>query len=166
MRNKLSILMALGAAAGLATFAFADNKASSTEAKDAKWMPLDPSNPKGVQISPVFGNPGDPKATGPVIFLLKSPPGGKAPEHIHTNDYYATVVAGMPAHGDDEKSAKTHAPGSTWFEPGKHPHFDACTSKDDCILSITFPKGPVDFVPVGPDGKPLPPPKATPPAKK
>lgn len=159
MRNFILISSSL-VALSFATNTLADTpaKASATAAKDLKWVPFNPADPKGVQISPIVGNPGDPKATGPVVFLLKNPAGGKAPQHLHNKDYYATVLAGTPSHGDDEKSAKPMVPGSVWFESGKHPHFDACPGKEECIIQITFPKGPVDFVAVGADGKPLPPP--------
>jgi hypothetical protein len=130
------------AKAAPAAAAPAAKAAAVTEFKDMKWSPLDPSNPKGPQVSIITGD----MKTGPVEFLLKVPAGFKAPVHSHTSDYYAVEVAGAHAHGDDEKSAKSHAIGSTYFEPAKHAHFDSCTSKEDCLTLVYFPNG-FDFIP-------------------
>ncbi|HEY4220940.1 MAG TPA: cupin domain-containing protein [Myxococcota bacterium] len=170
MRIRLIVLTAV-VALGAATVALAEDgapvkaadkaaapakatapAASFTPAADVKWQPFSP-DPKGPMVSFISG---DPKGTGPVEFFLKVPAGFKAGEHFHTNDYYGVVVTGTPSHGDDEKTAKTHTAGSTWFEPGKHNHYDACPGKEDCILVVSFPAGPVDSIPVGADGKPLP----------
>ena len=128
--------------------------ATATAAADMKFVPFNPADPKGNQISIIYG---DMKA--PTQLLLKIPAGSKAPQHFHTSDYYGVVLAGAPAHGDVEATAKTRTVGSVWFEPGKHSHFDACPGKEDCLVLITF-TGPLDFIPVGADGKPLPPPAA------
>lgn len=153
MKNRLiASLVVLGALVATAAIAADPPKAGSTDAKDLKWLPFSP-DPKGPYIAWVIG---DGKGTGPQEFILKVPAGYKVGEHFHTGDYSAVVLAGAQAHGDDEKTAKIHTTGGMWNEPGKHNHFDACVSKEDCMMVITFPVGPVDFVPVGADGKPMP----------
>jgi quercetin dioxygenase-like cupin family protein len=110
---------------------------------DAKYGPLDPNNPKGPEIAVLHG---DPQKGG--AFLLKLPPGMKAPVHTHTADYHAVVLSGAPKHwlpGGDKKAKPLDA-GSYWFQPGNQPHGDECTGKDPCVLFLVM-TGAFDFAP-------------------
>jgi hypothetical protein len=112
-----------------------------TMSKDAKWMPMDPNNPAGPMISPINGD-----MKGPSHFLLKVPAGFKGGVHSHTADYSAVVVMGDWAHGLTEADAKVMTVGSSWVQPGKQDHYDACMSKTDCVAAI-YVQGPMDYVP-------------------
>ena len=119
-------------------------KMTVTPAADLKWSPLDPKSPMGLQVSMLTGD----MAKGPVTFFLKLPAGAKSGVHGHTNDYFATVIAGSPAHGVSEKDpGKPLAVGSTWFQPGNQMHHDTCTGDNACIVLLTYPKGGFDFLP-------------------
>ncbi len=120
----------------------------SITAPDAmKWAPIDPSQPKGAQISIISGDP----KTGPVAFELKLPKGA-VPLHYHTSDYYAVVVSGSSKHylpGDSADKQKSNPVGTAWFQPGgsdKTAHNDECTT-DSCTLFIMMP-GKLDLIPV------------------
>lgn len=134
-------------------------KSAVTESKDLKWQPLDPKQPKGLQISVIHGDP----FKGPTAFLLKIPAGGKSGVHAHTNDYHATVIAGAPQHGKDEKDGKPLTVGSVWSQAGKEMHHDTCTGAAECIILLMYPNGGFDFLP-GPAPAPAAPAPA--PAKK
>jgi len=122
----------------------------------AKFAPVDPKNPGGIQMAVLSGDP----KTGPVAFLLKLPK-GPAPIHWHSSDYYAWTVEGNTRHwlpGKDA-DAKSNPPGTFWFQPGGSAaaaHGDECLS-DSCTAYIMMP-GKFDFTPVA-DAK-------APPAKK
>lgn len=126
----------------------------------AKFAPVDPKNPAGLQMAVLSGDP----KTGPVAFLLKLPK-GPAPIHWHSSDYYAWTVEGNTKHWlpGKEADAKSNPPGTFWFQPGgpTGPHGDECLS-DSCTVYIMMP-GKFDFTPV-PDAKA--PPAKMPPAKK
>ena len=123
-------------------------KASVTLPAEVKWAPMDPTQPKGVQVAMIMGD-----GKGATQAFLKIPAGGKSGVHAHTGDYHGVLVSGAHSHGADEKSLKAMTPGSTWFEPGKAMHFDHCTSKEDCVLVVTFPNGGFDMIP-GPAAAP------------
>jgi hypothetical protein len=137
---------------GLSAGVLADaNKANGTYAlstPDAmKWGPVDPSQPKGAQVSIISGDP----KTGPVAFELKLPKGA-APIHWHSSDYYATIVAGSTKHwlaSEDGTKAKANPVGTAWYQPGgsdKTAHGDECVA-DSCTIFIFMP-GKLDLIPV------------------
>lgn len=132
------------APAAAAPPAAAAAKMTVTNYADLKWAPLDPKSPMGLQVSMVEGD----MAKGPTTFFLKLPAGAKSGVHGHTNDYYAVVIAGAPAHGVSEKDpGKPLAIGSTWFQPGKEMHHDTCTGDKECVILLHYPKGGFDFLP-------------------
>jgi hypothetical protein len=120
-------------------------KMTVTAYADLKWQPLDPKNPGGLQVSVINGD----IFKGPTSFYLKLPAGMKANgSHAHTNGYYGIVIAGAPAHGLSEKDlGKGLAIGSTWFQPGKEQHYDACTGDTDCVILLNYPNGGFDYIP-------------------
>lgn len=122
----------------------APTKMTVTSYADLKWQPLDPKNPGGLQVSPVTGD----VFKGPATFFLKLPAGAKSGVHGHTNEYFAVVIAGAPAHGASDKDpGKPLAVGSTWFQPGKEMHHDTCTGDKECVILLHYPKGGFDFLP-------------------
>jgi hypothetical protein len=141
------------AAAPAAPAAAAAPKMAVTAAADLKWAPLDPKSPMGLQVSMVEGD----MAKGPVTFFLKLPVGAKSGLHGHSNDYYAVVIAGAPAHGvSDKDPGKPLAIGSMWFQPGKDMHHDTCTGDKECVILLHYPKGGFDFLPGPAAAAPVP----------
>ena len=112
---------------------------------NAKFTPLDPSNPGGVQQAVLAGDP----RTGPAAFFVKLPR-GPAPLHWHSSDYYALTVEGNSKHWipGKEGEAKSNPPGTFWFQPGgtAGQHGDECLS-DSCTTFIFMP-GKFDFTPI------------------
>ena len=133
------------AAAPAAPAAAAAPKMTVTAYADLKWQPLDPKNPGGPQISIIDGD----VFKGPATFYLKLPAGMKASgSHAHSNDYYGVVIAGAPAHGlSDKELGKGLAIGSTWFQPGKEQHYDACNGDKECVVLLHYPRGGFDYIP-------------------
>jgi len=113
-------------------------------AGSAKFGPVDPKNPGGLQMAVLSGDP----TTGPTAFLLKLPK-GPAPLHWHSSDYYAWTVEGNTKHWlpGKEADAKANPPGTFWFQPGgaSGVHGDECLS-DSCTVLIQMP-GKFDFTP-------------------
>jgi hypothetical protein len=134
-------------------------KMTVTPVADVKWSPLDPKSPMGLQVSVVTGD----MAKGPVTFFLKLPAGAKSGVHGHNNEYFAVVISGAPQHDATGKEGKPLAPGSTWFQPGKEMHHDACTGDKECVILLHYPKGGFDFLPGPVAAAPAPAPA---PAKK
>jgi uncharacterized protein DUF4437 len=148
MRRSSLIITTLIAGAAAVAFAAdpagASKAASATEAKDLRFMLMNPANPKGSSMAVVFG---DPRGPGPVQVIIKMPAGFNDGVHSHSKEYHAVVLSGTASHGDTVAGVKPHAPGSTWYEPGKHDHVDICTSKEECMIVVTLPAGPFDYTP-------------------
>jgi Domain of unknown function (DUF4437) len=166
--NKLGIGITVGVLAGIGGFVAGVSAAPkakeivTTPASDVKWTPLDPkAGDKGPVMSVVFG---DPKAKGPIGFLLKVPAGFKPGPHTHTSDDYAVIITGSMhdfAAGDVDKvdEGKALGPGSTWMQPGKQVHDNHCDGPDACEFFVYMPNG-FDMKPyVPPPAKPAKPAK-------
>ena len=117
-----------------------------TSAEAVKFMPLDPKNPGGPNISVVSG---DLQGKGPITLFLRLPK-GPAPLHTHSAGYYGVVVRGQAKHwpAGGEANAATLGPGSHWYQPGKAAHGDECVA-NECLLLIQM-EGPYDFAPAAP----------------
>ena len=145
---KTSIAVAAAFAVGIAggiTYAKTKLEYVLVPAGSAKFAPVDPKNPGGIQMAVLSGDP----KTGPVAFFLKLPK-GPAPIHWHSSDYYALTVEGNTKHwlpGKDAE-AKSNPPGTFWFQPGgpTGPHGDECLS-DSCVIFVQMP-GKFDFTAV------------------
>jgi quercetin dioxygenase-like cupin family protein len=107
-----------------------------TERKNAKFAPLDPTQPDGMKAAFLFGDP----KTGPMGMILEVPPGGKAPIHSHTSSYHALILEGAPTHWPAHEKTEGDAlePGSYWFQPGGYDHGDHCTSATPCRAFVFF----------------------------
>ncbi len=117
----------------------------------AKFAPLDPKQPNGLQVAVLSGD----IKTGPAAFFLKLPK-GPAPMHWHSSDYYALTVEGQSKHWlpGKEADAKPTAIGTFWAQPGGSAattHGDECLT-DSCTLFIYMP-GKFDFTPAKTDAK-------------
>jgi hypothetical protein len=114
-----------------------------TSADAVKFMPLDPKNPGGANVSVVSG---DLQGKGPITLFLRLPK-GPAPVHTHLSNYYGVVVRGQAKHwpAGAEAKAQTLGPGSHWYQPGKAAHGDECLATE-CLLLIQM-DGPYDFAP-------------------
>jgi hypothetical protein len=119
-------------------------------AGQAKFGPLDPTNPKGAQFGVISGDP----KVGPVAGLLKLPKGA-APVHWHSSDYYAVTVEGTTRHWlpgkESDPTAKGSGPGQAWFQPGGSAataHGDECLT-DSCLVFVVM-NGKFDFTPAAP----------------
>jgi hypothetical protein len=143
-RSRLIWIVGIACAlAGFATGAIAAGKKESTilPYAEAKFAPLDPSNPAGPQVAALWGDPT--KGAAGVLLKLKK---GPAPLHSHTASYHAVVIQGQHKHwdkGQEEKDAKPLNVGSYFAQPGKQPHGDACLT-DECLLFVSF-SGKIDF---------------------
>lgn len=87
-------------------------------------------------LSDVLEN-GDP-ATGPSTFLLKAAPNCVVPPHYHTAEEQLIVVQGQVSAGMDGVAPATLGPGGFAMMPGKDTHWFTCTSKEDCVMFVTF----------------------------
>lgn len=106
-----------------------------TPIQDAKFTPIDPTQPQGAQLAVLWGDP----ATAPSSMLLKlKKRGGRL--HSHTSDYHLVLLEGTMKHwaeGEAEAEAKPLGPGSYWFQPGGKVHGDACIT-DDCLMFVKW----------------------------
>jgi quercetin dioxygenase-like cupin family protein len=116
--------------------------ASVTTAEAVKYVPLDPKDPNGLNVSVVTGQL---QGKGPVSFFMRQPK-GPAPEHTHSFNYTGVVVKGQTKHWPAGAQAKAQVlnPGSTWFQPAKLPHGDECLTDGGCLIFLQF-EGPFDF---------------------
>jgi quercetin dioxygenase-like cupin family protein len=115
-----------------------------TARKDAKWAPFDPSQPDGMKLAVVHGDP----KVGPVGFLIEIPAGKSSGLHSHTGDYHAVILEGAPAHWLPHESADgpSVGPGTYWFQPGGYDHGDRCTGDKPCYGFVWQTKA-LDFKP-------------------
>jgi hypothetical protein len=143
MKTTINVLTVCLLLAGAHIAARQSKAAHVTSADTVKFMPLDPSNPGGIQVAPVSG---EMMGKGPAVFFMKLPK-GPAPVHSHSAGYHATVIRGEAKHwpAGGEKSAQVLGPGSHWYQPGKQDHGDECLSAE-CLLLLQM-EGGFDFIP-------------------
>lgn len=108
-----------------------------------RWYPLDPTNPGGVQMAMLWGDP----MRGPFGALLKVPAGFVSPMHRHSNDERVVVLQGTSVHWTEDESPET-APrmttGDALLMPRGVNHVSAATDDEDCLEFITM-EGRFDF---------------------
>jgi uncharacterized RmlC-like cupin family protein len=87
---------------------------------------------------------GDPKTTGPYLYLVKWPPNNKALAHKHPDARYGMVVSGVHyiGYGDkfDEKKLHAHPAGTFFTEPANTPHFGM--TRDEGAVLYFYGNGP------------------------
>ena len=62
---------------------------------ELNWRLVNPGNPNGPQIAPLWGDPGK----GAYSALFRVSPGYEPPWHIHSNDERIVVIKGLPIIG-------------------------------------------------------------------
>lgn len=77
--------------------------------------------------------------------FVKIPGGFSSPVHIHSEDYYAVVVAGVIGNGKEGAEDIPMPPGSYWYQKGNERHITKCLSPTECVFFVTQP-GKFDFV--------------------
>jgi quercetin dioxygenase-like cupin family protein len=140
MKQGYSKLLYVGIVCSMAVLAasvHADDKKKMivTPFQEAKFAPVDPTQPDGPQMSVLWGDP----ANGPSAMLLKFKKGTNS-LHIHTSDYHLVVIQGTMKHwgeGEQEADAKPLAPGSYWLQPGNMAHAGSCLT-DECIMFVKW----------------------------
>ena len=80
---------------------------------------------------------GDPK-TGPSTFLMKARPNCVVPAHYHTAEEQLLVVQGEVSTGMEGMSEMVLGAGGFAMMPSKQVHWFTCTSKDSCLMFVTF----------------------------
>ena len=105
----------------------------------AVFFPVDPKYPDGIKISVVSGDP----EKGPAAYLLKLPK-GVVPNHWHTGEYYAVLVAGAQKHwlASSADHGNDNSAGSTWVQPAGEAFAegDECMT-DSCTIFAFSPNG-------------------------
>jgi quercetin dioxygenase-like cupin family protein len=140
LKQRYSKFLVVGIACGvavLATSVHADDKKKKvvTPFQDARFVPVDPTQPDGPQMAVLWGDP----AKGPSAMLLKFKKGSN-PLHLHTSDYHLVIVQGTMkrwVEGEQEASAKPLGPGSYGFQPGNQAHAGSCLT-DECIMFVKW----------------------------
>ncbi len=107
--------------------------------KSIQWGPCPDIFPKGCEISVLQGSPE--KKNTDVFF--KVPAGYSIPPHSHTSAEHMTLVSGVLEVKYKDADKVVLRPGAYAFGPAKHPHEANCTSKDSCVLFISFDE-PID----------------------
>jgi len=102
-----------------------------------EWNLLDPDNPGGTQMAPLWGDP----ASGAYGALLRFPAGFVSPMHSHSVDEYTITVQGTALHWTEDESpadAVRMDLGSFTFIPGGVNHVSSCAADGpECIAVIT-----------------------------
>lgn len=101
---------------------------------DLQFRPLFP----GAEIHLVYGGIGTGKPTAQMSRLQA---GVTIPKHFHSEDYFGVVIAGNYQHWEenDADQGPVLSSGSTYYQAGSIPHYDACLGPDDCIVYVYFP---------------------------
>lgn len=132
-----SILTVVLAAAVLSPLAFGENGRSDSPtpipAADLRWIDLDPAGAPGVQLAPLWGDPGK-EAFGA---LFRLPAGFAAPLHTHTHDMKLVIVSGTYLQAEEGEAEFRLGPGSYLLQPGgAYRHTTGCDAAADCIFFV------------------------------
>jgi quercetin dioxygenase-like cupin family protein len=127
------LFMMVGVA--LAALAASGERMILVPSNDAKFVPVDPSDPASTRIAVLRGDP----ATGPSAMLMQFGKGaGRL--HIHSSDYQLVVLEGTMKHwvaGQAEADTPPLERGSYWYQPGNEAHADSCLS-ESCLMFISW----------------------------
>ena len=107
--------------------------------KDLKWGPCPEIFPKGCEISILQGEPEKPGAD----VYLRVPGNYNIPAHTHTSAEHMILVSGNLEVKYQGENALSLTKGSYAYGPPQHPHRAECTSKEPCVLFISF-DAPID----------------------
>lgn len=107
--------------------------------KNIKWSPCPEIFPKGCEMGVLHG---DPKKRETDIYL-RVPGNYVIPAHTHTSAEHMTLVSGdLEVKYKGEESMKLKQ-GSYAFGPSQLAHQAKCTSREACVLFISFDE-PID----------------------
>lgn len=152
MNNRSKIhFVAMGALASLtllasASIAFADApKHGVMFADKLEWGLFDPNQPKGLQVSVLYGDPSKP---GPFVVRLKIPAGLEIGSHTHSNAELVTIVSGKAKVSwgikTDITAGEELPTGSFfWMNGGDHHDFKAI---EETVIEL-HSVGPFDLLP-------------------
>jgi quercetin dioxygenase-like cupin family protein len=109
------------------------------------WGLFDPSQPQGLQIAVLYGDPSKP---GPFAVRLKIPAGLEIGSHTHTNAEFVTIVSGNAKVSwgikADVMAGDDLVPGSFfWMSGGDHHDLKAI---DETVVEL-HAMGPFDLLP-------------------
>jgi Domain of unknown function (DUF4437) len=103
--------------------------------EDARFVPLDPSQPGGAEVAVLWGDP----AEGPSSMLMRmKKTAGRL--HYHTSGYDLVLLEGQMrpwAEREQEAEVPPLGPGSYWHQPGLQPHGDSCLT-EECLMFIKW----------------------------
>jgi quercetin dioxygenase-like cupin family protein len=129
-----------------AKIAFADGAKHGIFTTDKlAWGLFDPSQPKGIQIAVLYG---DPSKAAPFVVRLKIPAGLELGSHSHSNAELVTVVTGKAKVSwgikTDISAGDELTPGAFfWMNAGDHHDFKAI---DETVIEL-HSTGPFDLLP-------------------
>ena len=115
----------------------------SFAAADIPWRPFNPKKPEGIHVYAIKGDP----SKGPFTALVKMPPGGEAPLHVHSAAYVGVALTEGFVHGATAADAKPLPKFSSWVQPAGGSHVNGCQSESPCVFMVSF-QGAVDMTPV------------------
>ena len=124
---------------------FADDMKHGVSQPDKlAWGLFDPKQPKGVQITVLFG---DPSKSGPFALRLKVPAGLDLGSHTHSNPEFVTVISGKAKISwgvkSDVMAGDDLMPGTFfWMSGGDHHDFKAI---DETVVEL-HSMGPFDMI--------------------
>lgn len=102
--------------------------------KSLKWGPCPDFFPKGCEISVLQGSP----ETENTDVFFKVPGNYSIPAHTHTSAEHMTLISGKLEVQYKDTAKVILKPGSYAYGPAEHAHKAKCTSKDSCVLFISF----------------------------
>jgi quercetin dioxygenase-like cupin family protein len=105
-----------------------------TSIEDTVFTPFIP----GTELHYIYGGIDQNVPTAQVARLDA---GVSFPKHIHAHDYYAVVISGNYQHWEDGEpdQGPVMTGGSTFFQGGGAPHYDACLGPETCVVYVYFP---------------------------
>ena len=101
-----------------------------------------PSGIDPIMVAPAMGDMSKPGLHGNYIRI---PGKFTSPSHIHSEDYFAVVLAGTTANGIPGAADIALEPGSYWFQKGKELHVTKCLSEEPCTFFVVQ-SGAFDFL--------------------
>ncbi len=84
-------------------------------------------------------------AQGPHGTFIRMPAGFVSPVHLHSEDYWGVVIAGVAVNGLPGSVDIPLPVGSYWFQKGGERHVTKCISPSECLFFISQ-RGKFDYV--------------------
>ena len=76
--------------------------------------------------------------TGPSTAIMKASPGCVVAPHYHTAEEQLIIVKGDVATGMEGMGETVLGPGGFAMMPSKQVHWFTCTTKEECVMFVTF----------------------------